>query len=62
MVNSRKFIIMKLIRKITNEESSWPVVLLELAVLKTITYETIPNIKIVTQMRNEENRMALVRR
>jgi hypothetical protein len=63
-VNSRKFIIMKLIMNMTNDDRSCPVVELEFgsAVLKTITSETMPNIRIVKHIRNEQNLTALVLR
>lgn len=55
---------MKFIMNMTNDDRSCPVVELEFgsAVLKTITSETMPNIRIVKHIRNEQNLTALVLR
>lgn len=55
---------MKLIMNMTNDDRSWPVELFEFgsAVLKTITSETMPNIRIVKHIKNEQNLTALVLR
>lgn len=58
---------MKLIMNMTKDDRSWPVEPVEpvefgSAVLKTITSETMPNIRIVKQIRNEQNLTAFVLR
>lgn len=59
---SRKFMIIKFIANITIEEINCPYAPRKLFLLNIITYETIPNINMVVQIKNDENLMALVRR